>query len=190
MTCPFHIFKQNPTSLLLFEGLKTALVEADDFASGTSSRSTKLIHGGVRYLQKAIMQLDIEQYRMVKEALHERASMLESAPHLAHPLPIMLPVYTYVYALTKLYKLSMHIFFTHISTTFVRWWQIPYYWFGIKMYDLVAGSKTVKSSYYLSKSNALELFPMLKGDKLTGAIVYYDGSHFAVFLFLCLTILT
>ncbi|EFN74278.1 Glycerol-3-phosphate dehydrogenase, mitochondrial [Camponotus floridanus] len=77
-------------------GLKTALVEADDFASGTSSRSTKLIHGGVRYLQKAIMQLDIEQYRMVKEALHERASMLQSAPHLAHPLPIMLPVYTYV----------------------------------------------------------------------------------------------
>lgn len=75
-------------------GLKTALVEADDFASGTSSRSTKLIHGGVRYLQKAIMQLDIEQYRMVKEALNERASMLNSAPHLAHPLPIMLPVYT------------------------------------------------------------------------------------------------
>lgn len=74
-------------------GLKTALVEADDFASGTSSRSTKLIHGGVRYLQKAIMQLDIEQYRMVKEALSERALMLQSAPHLAHPLPIMLPVY-------------------------------------------------------------------------------------------------
>lgn len=45
------------------------------------------------------------------------------------------------------------------------------------MYDLVAGSKTVKSSYYLSKSNALELFPMLKGDKLTGAIVYYDGQY-------------
>lgn len=76
-------------------GLRTALIEADDFASGTSSRSTKLIHGGVRYLQKAIMQVDVEQYRMVKEALHERASMLDSAPHLAHPLPIMLPVYTY-----------------------------------------------------------------------------------------------
>ncbi|KAK1117562.1 glycerol-3-phosphate dehydrogenase [Melipona bicolor] len=132
-------------------GLKTALIEGDDFASGTSSRSTKLIHGGVRYLQKAIMQLDVEQYKMVKEALHERASMLHSAPHLAHPLPIMLPVYT--------------------------WWQIPYYWFGIKMYDLVAGSKTVKSSYFLSKRDALELFPMLKGDKLTGAIVYYDGQQ-------------
>uniref|UniRef100_A0A1Y1KHC7 Glycerol-3-phosphate dehydrogenase n=2 Tax=Photinus pyralis TaxID=7054 RepID=A0A1Y1KHC7_PHOPY len=132
-------------------GLKTALIEADDFASGTSSRSTKLIHGGVRYLQKAIMQFDIEQYRMVKEALHERANMLNSAPHLAHPLPIMLPVY--------------------------QWWQVPYYWFGIKMYDLVAGSKTVKSSYLLSKKSALELFPMLRGDKLVGAIVYYDGQQ-------------
>lgn len=77
----------------MFLGLKTALLEADDFASGTSSRSTKLIHGGVRYLQKAIMQFDYEQYRMVKEALHERATMLHQAPHLAHPLPIMLPVY-------------------------------------------------------------------------------------------------
>ncbi|XP_018325736.1 glycerol-3-phosphate dehydrogenase, mitochondrial [Agrilus planipennis] len=132
-------------------GLRTALIEADDFASGTSSRSTKLIHGGVRYLQKAIMQLDYEQYKMVKEALHERANMLNSAPHLAHPLPIMLPVY--------------------------QWWQIPYFWFGIKMYDVVAGSKTVKGSYYLSKKNALELFPMLRGDKLVGAIVYYDGQQ-------------
>lgn len=69
------------------------MVEADDFASGTSSRSTKLIHGGVRYLQKAIMHFDVDQYKMVKEALHERANMLAVAPHLTHPLPIMLPVY-------------------------------------------------------------------------------------------------
>ncbi|XP_059484896.1 glycerol-3-phosphate dehydrogenase, mitochondrial-like [Neocloeon triangulifer] len=132
-------------------GLKTAMVEADDFGSGTSSRSTKLIHGGVRYLQKAIMGLDVDQYNMVKEALYERANLLAVAPHLSHPLPIMLPVYT--------------------------WWQIPYFWFGIKMYDLVAGSKCVKSSYYLSKTDALELFPMLKKDKLCGAIVYYDGQQ-------------
>ncbi|XP_053326450.1 glycerol-3-phosphate dehydrogenase, mitochondrial isoform X2 [Spea bombifrons] len=132
-------------------GLKTALVEKDDFSSGTSSRSTKLIHGGVRYLQKAIMKLDIEQYRMVKEALHERANLLEIAPHLSAPLPIMLPVY--------------------------RWWQLPYYWVGIKAYDLVAGSQCLKSSYVLSKSKALELFPMLQKDKLVGAIVYYDGQH-------------
>ncbi|XP_016127066.1 glycerol-3-phosphate dehydrogenase, mitochondrial-like [Sinocyclocheilus grahami] len=73
--------------------LKTALVERSDFSSGTSSRSTKLIHGGVRYLQKAIMKLDYEQYMMVKEALHERANLLNIAPHLSAPLPIMLPVY-------------------------------------------------------------------------------------------------
>ncbi|XP_054827497.1 glycerol-3-phosphate dehydrogenase, mitochondrial [Eublepharis macularius] len=132
-------------------GLKTALVERDDFSSGTSSRSTKLIHGGVRYLQKAIMKLDFEQYRMVQEALHERANLLEIAPHLSAPLPIMLPIY--------------------------RWWQLPYYWVGIKLYDLVAGSQCLKSSYVLSKSKALELFPMLQKDRLVGAIVYYDGQH-------------
>ncbi|XP_015724575.1 glycerol-3-phosphate dehydrogenase, mitochondrial [Coturnix japonica] len=132
-------------------GLKTALLERDDFSSGTSSRSTKLIHGGVRYLQKAIMKLDFEQYKMVKEALQERANLLEIAPHLSAPLPIMLPVY--------------------------KWWQLPYYWFGIKLYDLVAGSHCLKSSYVLSKSRALEHFPMLRKDKLVGAIVYYDGQH-------------
>ncbi|KAK9524146.1 hypothetical protein VZT92_018007 [Zoarces viviparus] len=131
--------------------LKTALVERNDFSSGTSSRSTKLIHGGVRYLQKAIMQLDYEQYMMVKEALRERANLLEIAPHLSAPLPIMLPVY--------------------------KWWQLPYYWAGIKMYDLVAGIQNLKSSYVLSKTKALEHFPMLKKDKLVGAIVYYDGQH-------------
>ena len=78
-------------------GLSVALVEQFDFASGTSSRSTKLIHGGVRYLQKAILGFDIEQYRMVKEALAERANVVEIAPHLAYPLPIMLPVYKSVF---------------------------------------------------------------------------------------------
>lgn len=97
--------------------MKTALIEADDFASGTSSRSTKLIHGGVRYLQKAILQLDVEQYKMVKEALHERASMLHSAPHLAHPLPIMLPVYTYVMTLNFFYLFDMKLIIKiHLSS--------------------------------------------------------------------------
>jgi len=132
-------------------GLKTGLVELDDFSSGTSSRSTKLIHGGVRYLQKAIMNLDYEQYKMVKEALHERSNLLQIAPHLSFPLPIMLPVY--------------------------RWWQVPYFYAGIKAYDLVSGSECLKSSYVISKSRALELFPMLKDKNLRGAIVYYDGSH-------------
>lgn len=69
--------------------------------------------------------------------------------------------------------------------SFIRWWKVPYYWVGIKAYDLVAGSKTVKSSYYLSKTEALEIFPMLKKDKLVGAIVYHDGNkiNFLFFLF-------
>lgn len=132
-------------------GLKTGLVEKFDFASGTSSRSTKLIHGGVRYLQKAIFNLDKEQYKMVKEALTERSNLLNIAPHLASPFPIMLPVY--------------------------KWWQLPYFWAGIKMYDCVAGRQVLKPSYVLSKHKALELFPMLKRDKLVGALVYYDGQH-------------
>lgn len=132
-------------------GFKTALVEADDFASGTSSKSTKLIHGGVRYLQKAVFNLDIDQYKMVKEALEERANLIKIAPHLAHPLPIMLPVY--------------------------KWWQLPYFWSGIKLYDFVAGSENLKSSYILRAKSALELFPMLKSEALKGAIVYYDGQQ-------------
>lgn len=133
-------------------GLKTAMVEKYDFSSGTSSRSTKLIHGGVRYLQKAVFNLDIEQYRMVKEALVERANLVEIAPHLAYPFPIMLPIYG-------------------------NWLYVPYFWSGIKMYDFIAGKQKLKSSYYLSKEKALEKFPMLKKDQLKGALVYYDGQH-------------
>jgi len=56
-----------------------------------------------------------------------------------------------------------------------RWWQLPYFYIGIKCYDLVSGRQLLKQSYILSKSKALELFPMLKKDKLVGALVYYDG---------------
>ncbi|CEP16374.1 hypothetical protein [Parasitella parasitica] len=132
-------------------GLNVAMVERDDFASGTSSRSTKLVHGGVRYLQKAIMELDYEQYALVCEALHERKIFLDIAPHLSDQLPIMLPVY--------------------------KWWQIPYYWVGCKMYDMFAGREALESSYFLTRSKALEAFPMLKKDELVGALVYYDGQH-------------
>ena len=65
-------------------GYRTALVEAGDFAQATSSRSTKLIHGGVRYLASG-------QIHLVREALHERAVMMRNAPHLVHPLPTLIP---------------------------------------------------------------------------------------------------
>ncbi len=73
-------------------GLSVALVEADDFAAGTTSRSTKLIHGGVRYLQKAIMSLSLGQFRMATAALHEGAHPLDIAPPLSFTLPHMIPV--------------------------------------------------------------------------------------------------
>jgi glycerol-3-phosphate dehydrogenase len=69
--------------------LSTALVEQADFGAGTSSRSTKLVHGGVRYLEKAVFQLDFNQLRLVFDALRERRRMLDNAPHLTRPLPIM-----------------------------------------------------------------------------------------------------
>ena len=67
-------------------GLKTALIEKGDFASGTSSKSTKLIHGGLRYLENL-------EFGLVREALRERAIQLHSAPHLVKPLKFVLPVY-------------------------------------------------------------------------------------------------
>lgn len=67
-------------------GFSVALVEAQDFASGTSSRATKLVHGGVRYLAQGNVSL-------VREALRERATLLANAPHLAQPLAFVMPAY-------------------------------------------------------------------------------------------------
>ena len=132
-------------------GLKVALVDRDDFSSGTSSKSTKLVHGGVRYLEKAVWELDYNQYQLVREALRERRNFLYTAPHLSSSLPILLPLQ--------------------------KWWEAPYFWAGTKAYDLLAGSEGLESSYYLSRAKALEAFPLLKKDNLKGALVYYDGQH-------------
>lgn len=53
---------------------------------------------------------------------------------------------------------------------------MPYYWAGLKAYDMVAGKRKLEWSYFISKKRSLELFPMLKHDKLVGALVYYDGG--------------
>jgi len=87
----------------------------------------------------------------VKEALRERKFFLDIAPHLSSWLPIMLPVQ--------------------------KWWQIPYFWAGTKAYDLLAGSEGIESSYFLTRSKALDAFPMLKKESVVGALVYYDGAH-------------
>ena len=76
-------------------GLKVALIEKEDFAAETSSRSTKLIHGGVRYLEQAFKKLDLGQLKQVKHGLAERHAVLTVAPHLAHPLALITPVFSW-----------------------------------------------------------------------------------------------
>ncbi len=97
------------------EVFSSSVLERDDFASGTSSRSTKLIHGGVRfeiiyyfrireeshfgnrYLENAFMKGDIKSLGLVFDALRERGALIENAPHLTKKLPIITPCYKYCY---------------------------------------------------------------------------------------------
>ncbi|CAK9872889.1 unnamed protein product [Sphagnum jensenii] len=136
-------------------GLRVGLVERDDYSAGTSSRSTKLVHGGVRYLEKAFWQFDYGQLKLVFHALEERARILHNAPHLCNALPTMTPCY--------------------------EWWEIPYYWAGLKLYDLVAGSRMLHMSRYFSRKESMEAFPTLAQQNalhktLKGTVVYYDGQ--------------
>ncbi|XVF75589.1 hypothetical protein PTKIN_Ptkin13bG0199000 [Pterospermum kingtungense] len=135
-------------------GLRVGLVEREDFSSGTSSRSTKLIHGGVRYLEKAVFTLDYGQLKLVFHALEERKQVIENAPHLCNALPCMTPCFD--------------------------WFEVVYYWAGLKMYDLVAGRRLLHLSRYYSAQESVELFPTLarkgKDRSLRGTVVYYDGQ--------------
>src|SRR5256886_2475983 len=131
-------------------GLRTLLVDSGDFASGTSSASTKLVHGGVRYLEQAVKTFDLAEYRMVQGALHERASMLRNAPHLAHVTEFLVPVYS--------------------------WFQATYFRIGLKIYDLLAGRKNLFPSKILSRAETLKRLPGLKSSGLYGAIAYADGQ--------------
>ena len=141
-------------------GLSTVLIEAGDFGSRTSSRSTKLIHGGIRYLQEAVTDLDPGQYHVVKQALRERRFMLDNAPFLAHTMEFLVPCY--------------------------RWWEVLYYGTGTKIYDRIAGKHNFFPSKFRTPKDAVRRWPLLRGNGLKGAIVYADGqfddSRFAVAL--------
>ncbi len=131
-------------------GLKVALVERGDFAEGTSSRSTKLVHGGVRYLEAAVRHLDRAQYKLVREALHERGALLRNAPHLTRRLPLVTPVRS--------------------------WRHLPYIAFGLKLYDWLSGRMSLGRSRILGRAEALRLFPHLRGEEVRAAVLYYDGQ--------------
>lgn len=124
-------------------GLSVVLLESHDFAGGTSSRSTKLLHGGVRYLAQGNLAL-------VREALHERRTVLQNAPHLASPLTFVMPSYA--------------------------WWQTPFYGLGLKLYDLLAGRAGLGPTAFLNRAQALAALPNLKADRLCGGVLYWDAQ--------------
>ena len=130
-------------------GLKVALLDAGDVGNGTSSRSTKLLHGGVRYLELAFKTLDLAQLKLVREALLERGHWLEQVPFLAHRLELALPT----------------------ENCLGKW----YYRAGIGTYDALAGEKAIGSSRLLSRVQLNAALPSLR-DGLNGGVVYSDGQ--------------
>jgi len=121
-------------------GLNTIVVEREDFGSGTSSKSTKLVHGGVRYLEKAVFNFDYGQLKLVFEALKERKVLLHNAPHLSHVLMIATPCY--------------------------EWYEVPYYWAGMKAYDIVAGMSALTFSSFATSSRTIMEFPTVAKRKV------------------------
>lgn len=127
-------------------GLKVALVEQDDIAAGTSSRSSRLIHGGLRYLR----QLDV---RLVREALHERARLLQLAPHLVRLETFLFPLYGPPVATRAFY-----------ST-------------GMTMYDVLGSALSGGRHQGLSRDETLAYAPNLRTDGLRGGLLYHDAME-------------
>jgi glycerol-3-phosphate dehydrogenase len=131
-------------------GLRTVLLEAGDFAGATSSAATKIIHGGVRYLEEAVKDVDPKEYHVVVRALHERVRMLNNAPHLTRQLEFVVPSYS--------------------------WLNVAYLDIGLKIYDWLAGSARISPSKYISREETLKRMPALKQEGLIGAVEYADGQ--------------
>lgn len=130
-------------------GYRVALIDRGDISGETSSRSTKLIHGGVRYLEQAIKKLDLAQLRQVRHGLAERRTVLRNAPHLAHPLPLLTPVFSAIEGL--------------------------YITIGLTLYDLIAGQDSLPKGRWLNKARALSRMPTLT-PRMHSAVLYYDGQ--------------
>src|SRR5579871_1599563 len=129
-------------------GLSTALVEKADFASGTSSKSSKLVHGGLRYLQQ-------REFALVYENLAERQRLLENAPHLVSPLPFLIPLFGRSGVVSKTVARS--------------------YTSALWMYDLTGGIRIGKRHRRVGKAEALEHLPLLDVDRLVAGFLYYDA---------------
>lgn len=131
-------------------GLKVACVDKMDFAEGTSGKSTKLIHGGVRYLEKVFTKLDLAQFKVVKDALFERHFLIKNAEHISEPKATIIPTYSR--------------------------FQTLYYGFGMVVYEKVSGKRSVGKSKVLSKEKTLEECSFLSPEGLRAGVRYYDGQ--------------
>ncbi|HEY1827199.1 MAG TPA: glycerol-3-phosphate dehydrogenase/oxidase, partial [Acidimicrobiales bacterium] len=129
-------------------GFKTALVEKDDFASGTSSKSSKMIHGGLRYLQQ-------REFRLVYENLHERQRLLDNAPNLVTPLPFLIPLFGRDGVVSKTVARS--------------------YSTALWLYDLTGGVRIGQRHQRVDKTEALAHLPTLNTDHLVAGFLYYDA---------------
>src|SRR3990170_1378822 len=137
-------------------GYRVGLVDQADFASGTSSRSTKLVHGGIRYLPQGHIGL-------VREGLRERTRLLHLAPHIVQPLPFLIPLY----AGTRR-PLGVHI------PAVVRRFAPLGIRAGLFAYDLFAGRPDLRHRA-LSRAEVERQAPDVRTDGLRAALVYYDG---------------
>jgi glycerol-3-phosphate dehydrogenase len=131
-------------------GFRTVQLEAGDYASATSSTSTKMAHGGVRYLEEAIRGFDPKEYAVLKRALHERIHMLRNAPFLTTTKQFITPCFRRI--------------------------DVPYFEIGLKLYDWIAGRDALAPSVYLSREETLRLMPTLAADRLVGSVAYTDGQ--------------
>lgn len=130
-------------------GFKVTLIEKEDFAAETSSKSTKLIHGGVRYLEQAFKNFDFAQLRQVKHGLEERHTVIRNAPHLAHPLALITPVFS--------------------------WFEGFYFKIGLTIYGFFAKNDSMPKAEWLNKKETFEHIPTLT-PKLHSSVMYYDGQ--------------
>ena len=130
-------------------GLRTALIERDDFASGTSSKSSKLVHGGLRYLQQG-------EVRLVYQALRERQILRKTAPHLVHVLPFLIPIFTQDGLMNRRLARALGS---------AMW-----------MYDLTGGLRIGKLHRRLKTDEAMAHMPTLRRDRMAGAYLYYDAQ--------------
>lgn len=139
-------------------GYRTGLVEKADFAGGTSSKSTKLVHGGIRYLP----QFD---FALVHEALVERGRLVRNAPHLVKPLGFVLPLY----AENK----------RPLGTPIVPPGGVGMSLLlrsGLLLYDVMSGRLAIQGHKHIGAQKALALAPALKAEGLKDGFIYYDGQ--------------